>query len=168
MKKDMTSEQSLDAEIYKMSKRISVRMKLKKLIEGVREGMYPPRDTTLLESRISGYLEKENLQKETRYVLEQILKPITPIDIKIKSLLATKLNQAIAEEREQLRERVGNKWKLAKFMHDRYEKYAFIFGWDTQEKTKVPFEDLPEENKKTMLAVAQDILLTSLNKLIIK
>jgi len=76
------------------------------------------------------------------------------------------IHQTLAEERERVsvRERVGNKWKLAKFMHDRYEKYAFIFGWDTQEKTKVPFEDLPEENKKTMLAVAQDILLSSLNK----
>ena len=83
----------------------------------------------------------------------------------LRSGIRGAITQTLAEEREQLRERVGNKWKLAKFMHDRYEKYAFIFGWDTQEKTKVPFEDLPEENKKTMLAVAQDILLTSLNKI---
>jgi len=81
----------------------------------------------------------------------------------LRSGIRGAITQTLAEEREQLRERVGNKWKLAKFMHDRYEKYAFIFGWDTQEKTKVPFEDLPEENKKTMLAVAQDILFSLQN-----
>ena len=64
----------------------------------------------------------------------------------------------IHQAEQEMIERVGDKWKLAKFMHERYEKYAFIFGWNTQEKTKVPFEDLPEENKKTMLAVAQDII----------
>ena len=81
----------------------------------------------------------------------------------LRSGIRGAITQTLAEEREQLRERVGNKWKLAKFMHDRYEKYAFIFGWDTQEQTKVPFENLPEENKKTMLAVAQDILFSLQN-----
>ncbi len=79
-----------------------------------------------------------------------------------------KIHQAVAEERERVVCVVGDKWKLAKFMHERYEKYVYIFGWNTQEKTKVPFEDLPEENKKTMLAVARDILSSLQDKAIIK
>ncbi len=49
-------------------------------------------------------------------------------------------------------------WELAEFMHDRYEKIAKKNGWMTQEKSRVPFEDLPKENKKTMLDLAYEII----------
>lgn len=46
---------------------------------------------------------------------------------------------------------------LAEWLHDKYEKYAIIVGWDTQKITKVPFADLPESNKRVMLLMADDI-----------
>ena len=50
--------------------------------------------------------------------------------------------------------------ELAEYMHLRYEQYAQLSGWKTNEKTRVPFDELPEENKVTMLALATDILVT--------
>ncbi len=47
---------------------------------------------------------------------------------------------------------------LARFMHERYEFHAKKSGWNTQEKCKVLFENLPEENKRVMLKVAEDVL----------
>lgn len=48
--------------------------------------------------------------------------------------------------------------ELAKFMHDDYERCAKIIGWNTQDKCKVEFEDLPEENRLTMIAVACNVM----------
>ena len=48
--------------------------------------------------------------------------------------------------------------ELAKFMHEIYEDKARLYGWETQEKSRVPFEKLPPENAKTMLAVAKEVL----------
>lgn len=48
--------------------------------------------------------------------------------------------------------------KLAEFMHDVYEEVAKSEGWETQKKTRVKFDDLPIENKRTMLAVAGKVL----------
>lgn len=48
--------------------------------------------------------------------------------------------------------------ELAKFMHETYEDKARLYEWVTQEKTRVPFEDLPAENAKTMLAVASEVI----------
>lgn len=48
--------------------------------------------------------------------------------------------------------------ELAKFMHETYEDKARLYSWVTQEKTRVPFEELPEENAKTMLAVATAVI----------
>lgn len=79
---------------------------------------------------------------------------LTPHHEEVKSFISSLLSK----NNERLVDKVGDKWKLARFMHERYEKYAFIFGWNTQEMTKVPFEELPEENKRTMLAVADDVL----------
>lgn len=51
--------------------------------------------------------------------------------------------------------------KLAKLMHDTYEDKAREFGWSTQKKTRVAFRDLPESNKRTMLAVAEVVYATT-------
>jgi hypothetical protein len=48
--------------------------------------------------------------------------------------------------------------RLAKFMHEEYENSAKLFGWESQEKCRVPFEELPPANAKTMLNVAKLII----------
>ena len=52
------------------------------------------------------------------------------------------------------RERIKS---LARWLHNTYENEARMYGWETQEKTRVRFADLPEENAKTMLAVSREI-----------
>lgn len=47
---------------------------------------------------------------------------------------------------------------LAKFMHDIYEEFAKLVGWNTQESCKVDFKDLPQENKDVMFGVATAVL----------
>jgi len=42
----------------------------------------------------------------------------------------------------------------ATWLHETYENSARLYGWTTQEKTRVPFVQLPEANAKTMLSVA--------------
>ena len=49
-------------------------------------------------------------------------------------------------------------WKLARFMHDEYEKIAKEKGWQTQKQCRVIFEDLPEKNKVTMLELVSRAL----------
>lgn len=41
---------------------------------------------------------------------------------------------------------------LASVMHDAYEARAVEVGWSTQEQCRVPYGELPEENKKVMRA----------------
>ena len=48
--------------------------------------------------------------------------------------------------------------RLARFMHNTYENKARLFSWETQERSRVAFEDLPPENAKTMLAVAKEVI----------
>ena len=55
-----------------------------------------------------------------------------------------------------------DKYKLAEWMHDNYEQLAKAENWQTQEITRVKFEDLPAENKSTMLALADRMLNTFL------
>jgi hypothetical protein len=45
--------------------------------------------------------------------------------------------------------------RVARAMHDAYEKAAVAFGWATQESCRVSFDDLPEANRMTMLASAR-------------
>ena len=47
---------------------------------------------------------------------------------------------------------------LAIFMHNEYEKIAKEKGWNTQKKTQVKFNKLPEENKETMLEIARRVM----------
>ena len=48
--------------------------------------------------------------------------------------------------------------ELAIFMHTEYENIAKQTGWKTQKKTQVEFDDLPIENRATMLMLAEKIL----------
>ena len=45
--------------------------------------------------------------------------------------------------------------QMAEWFHNNYEKIAKAEGWQTQDKCKVEFTDLPEENKITMIKVCQ-------------
>lgn len=46
---------------------------------------------------------------------------------------------------------------LAKKMHDTYERLAPKHGWETQKKSQVAWEDLPESNRSLMLAVIGEV-----------
>ena len=48
---------------------------------------------------------------------------------------------------------------LAEWLHEQYEEIAKDKGWKTQESTKTKFENLPEENKKTMIELARRIII---------
>ena len=41
---------------------------------------------------------------------------------------------------------------LCEVMHDAYEQAAIEAGWETQERSRVPWIDVPEANKATMRA----------------
>ena len=46
-------------------------------------------------------------------------------------------------------------FKLAKSMHDEYEKHSKTIGWKTQDSCQVKFKDLPLNNQKVMLHLAK-------------
>lgn len=48
--------------------------------------------------------------------------------------------------------------RIAAEFHDTYEYIAGVMGWETQERSRVRFRDLPEENRKTMLHTVRDLL----------
>jgi len=50
-----------------------------------------------------------------------------------------------------------NTIKIAEFLHERYEYHAQKEGWQTQKVCQKNFWELPPENIRTMLYVAQDI-----------
>ena len=52
------------------------------------------------------------------------------------------------------------KHELAEWLHDNYEQLAKVENWQTQKITRVKFDDLPNENKSTMLALADRMLNT--------
>jgi len=47
---------------------------------------------------------------------------------------------------------------LAEYLHDEYERISRRVGWETQDGTSVPFEDLPDENKEVMIRLASALL----------
>jgi len=49
---------------------------------------------------------------------------------------------------------------LARMFHETYERLAPSFGYETRKDSAVPWEDVPEKNKKLMIAVAGEILKT--------
>ena len=60
-----------------------------------------------------------------------------------------------------------NAEELAIYMHDNYEFFSKKEGCETQEKCKVEFDKLPEENKQVMFKVANAILTTHILPLIL-
>ena len=43
-------------------------------------------------------------------------------------------------------------------MHETYEQLSKEMGWETQDKCKVGFDDLPNKNKIVMLGVADAVI----------
>lgn len=47
---------------------------------------------------------------------------------------------------------------LARQFHETYERLAPSFGYQTRKESSVPWTDVPEKNKRLMIAVAVEIL----------
>ena len=47
---------------------------------------------------------------------------------------------------------------LARLFHDYYESLAPDFGYETRKASAVPWPDVPENNRRLMIAVCQKIL----------
>ena len=61
-----------------------------------------------------------------------------------------------AEERDNVVKM--DKRELAEWLHNEYEEIAVEVGWETQDGTSVPFDELPEDNKQVMLKLADRLL----------
>lgn len=48
--------------------------------------------------------------------------------------------------------------EVAKLFHDTYERLAPEFGYETQPRTAVAWENVPEPNKSLMIAVAEHVM----------
>ena len=48
--------------------------------------------------------------------------------------------------------------QLAKRFHEAYERLAPQFGYETRKESAVPWQDVPENNKRLMIAVCAEIL----------
>lgn len=48
--------------------------------------------------------------------------------------------------------------KLAQRFHETYERLAPQYGYETRKDSAVPWADVPEKNKKLMIAVCAEIL----------
>ena len=53
---------------------------------------------------------------------------------------------------------------IAMKFHETYERLSVEYGWKSQESCQVSFEELPEENRKLMLAVVREVCTPLLNK----
>ncbi|MCH7759973.1 hypothetical protein IIA15_01010 [candidate division TA06 bacterium] len=72
------------------------------------------------------------------------------------------LNEQFPEGEEMKPEGNIKEWtggQLAEWLHNSYEDIAKEVGWSTQEKCRVPFSELPAENRRVMLYLAQKIQL---------
>jgi hypothetical protein len=47
---------------------------------------------------------------------------------------------------------------LAQRFHETYERLAPMFGYTTRPETAVPWEQLPEQNRRLMIAVCEEVL----------
>lgn len=72
----------------------------------------------------------------------------------LNELLAV-VEQAKGEEHE----------RIAKAFHDAYERLAPEFGYVTRKPSAVPWEDVPEANRKLMIAVVEEVVSPLLWKL---
>jgi hypothetical protein len=48
--------------------------------------------------------------------------------------------------------------KWAKDFHDTYERTAPRFGYETRKESAKPWEEIPEKNRKLMIAVCAEVL----------
>ena len=48
--------------------------------------------------------------------------------------------------------------ELARAFHETYERLAPSFGYETRRATAVPWADVPEQNKRLMIAVSQELI----------
>lgn len=48
--------------------------------------------------------------------------------------------------------------RLCVVLHDAYEHAAVEEGWDTQAKSRVPWQEVPEANKRTMRRAVERLL----------
>jgi len=48
--------------------------------------------------------------------------------------------------------------KITKMLHDAYERHALTNGWETQVASRKHWEDVPEANRNTMLAMVEEII----------
>jgi hypothetical protein len=48
--------------------------------------------------------------------------------------------------------------ELARVFHRHYEEQAPVHGWDTQERSRVPWEEVPQENRMTMIATCRAVI----------
>ena len=49
-------------------------------------------------------------------------------------------------------------YTLAEWLHNNYEEISLNNGWKTQSDCQVPFDELPNENKETMLELTLRLL----------
>ena len=47
---------------------------------------------------------------------------------------------------------------VAKLFHEAYERLAPYFSYETREATRVPWENVPERNKRLMIAATSEVL----------
>jgi hypothetical protein len=47
---------------------------------------------------------------------------------------------------------------IAREFHSSYEKLAPEFGWETQTASRKEWDEVPDENRELMVAVAQDLI----------
>lgn len=48
--------------------------------------------------------------------------------------------------------------QVARAFHEAYERLAPDHGWETQERSRKDWDDVPEANRSLMVAVAADLL----------
>jgi hypothetical protein len=48
---------------------------------------------------------------------------------------------------------------LARYFHDEYERMAPTFNYQTRPASAVPWDDVPENNRRLMMAVCASVLL---------
>ncbi len=51
-----------------------------------------------------------------------------------------------------------NAEQLAKFFHDTYERLAPDYSYETRKDSSVEWDRVPENNKRLMIAVADEVL----------
>ena len=48
--------------------------------------------------------------------------------------------------------------ELARFFHDTYERLAPEYGYKTREESAVPWDEVPDDNKRLMIATCGEVL----------